>query len=443
MKKQLFILTLIGTLIIIFMGYCTLRFLHRGKLVDETKTVFIKKNDKGFQLYRNGIPFYIKGASGNSHFKELAEIGGNAIRLYDTINLSNFLDEALRNDLAVIVDIPIPKYYKEYNLYGNDQDNIRITQKIKVLVKKYKSHPALLMWNLGNEVNYPLVFWSNTFIKTFNEIIDLIHIEDPNHPVCTSIAGTSRKSIISIHIHSPGIDLFSFNSFGDLKSNNYHLSQISYLFGAIPYYISEWGPDGDWQVNRTSWMAPIEPTSSKKIEQIKTRYKIITENNDASCLGSLVFYWGNKLECTQTWFSLFMDDHRSEVINEIENLWKKSNSKSPLFDLDYMLLDSRGALDNIVFAPGELKFAEVVFSKIKTDSVRIKWEIFPEVWYNDTTINRKKPRKAVNCFNDFEKNKANFITPGIEGPYRIFAYIYDQKGNFATTNTPFYVLNTK
>jgi len=427
----------------ILMGFFTLKYLHEEKNVDETRTVFIKKMDMGFQLFRNGKPFYIQGASGNSHLKELAEIGGNTIRLYDTINIGSILDDAQKNNLAVIVDIPIPAYNIKYDLYSNKTKNYSLKNKIKVLVKKYRHHQALLMWNLGNELYYPLVFRKNNFIDTFNELIDIIHKEDPNHPVSTSIAGTSRKSIISIHLHSPGIDLFSFNSFGDLKSNNYHLSQISYLFGTIPYYISEWGPDGDWQVNRTSWMAPIEPTSSKKIEQIKIRYKIITEINDASCLGSLVFYWGNKLECTQTWFSLFMDDHRSEVINEIENLWKKSNSKSPLFDLDYMLLDSRGALDNIVFAPGELKFAEVVFSKIKTDSVRIKWEIFPEVWYNDTTINKKKPRKAVNCFNDFEKNKANFITPGIEGPYRIFAYIYDQKGNFATTNTPFYVLNTK
>jgi hypothetical protein len=37
--------------------------------------------------------------------------------------------------------------------------------------------------------------------------------------------------------------------------------------------------------------------------------------------------------------------------------------------------------------------------------------------------------------------KASFITPDKEGPYRIFAYIFHENGYFASTNTPFYVLN--
>jgi len=55
----------------------------------------------------------------------------------------------------------------------------------------------------------------------------------------------------------------------------------------------------------------------------------------------------------------------------------------------------------------------------------------------------KKPNPITNSLVSIEDNKATFITPTEEGPYRIFAYIYDQNGNFATTNTPFYVLNPK
>lgn len=444
MKRYLVIFALLWIFSMILVGLFTLKYLHGEKIADESRTVFIKKNDKGFQLYRNGKPFYIQGASGNSHFKELAEIGGNTIRVYDTINIGNILDDAQKNNLAVIVDIPIPKYYKEYNLYGNEQDNIEIKEKIKVLVKKHKRHPALLMWNLGNELYYPLVFWKNDFINTFNELIDIIHKEDVNHPVCTAIGGVSRIQTTSILIHSPELDLLSFNTFGGIKKDiKVNLPQITFLFGAKPYIISEFGTDGDWESELTSWKRPIEQTSTKKVEQIRTRYMYIIENNDGACLGSLIFYWGNKFEGTHTWFSLFMDDYKSEIIKELENLWKKSNIQPTLIGLDYMLVDGKGAADNIIFAPGELKFAEIVFNKFKTDSVRIKWEIFAEVWYNDTTINKKNPRKSVDCFKNFEKNKANFITPYIEGPYRIFAYIYDQKGNFATTNTPFYVLNTR
>lgn len=447
MKKQLFIFVFLGIFIFILCVFFVLRNLKGERGLDETKTVYVKKVDKGFHLYKNGSPFFIQGASGNSHFKDLSSIGGNTIRLYDTLNLSNFLDEAEQYGLAVIVDIPIPAYNKKYNAYLNGNDNRILKQKIKVLVKRHKHHPALLMWNLGNELFYPFVLCKNSFIDTFNELIDIIHAEDPNHPVCTTLAGVSRIEIASIYIHSPKIDLLSFNIFGNTKLYNYNVDQMSFLFGAIPYYISEWGSDGMWESKLTSWRSPIEQSSTKKAEQINARYSIIAKNKDGGCLGSLVFFWGNKHELTFTWFSLYRNDYKSEIIKELEYLWKKSNTTPTLIGLEYMLVDGKGAADNIVFAPNELKISEIKFKDSQNDSVRIKWEIYPDAWYQSWYENKYKkiidPKEIVGSFVSFEKNKANFMTPAIEGPYRIFAFIYDQNGYFATANTPFYVLNPK
>jgi hypothetical protein len=447
MKKTLFKSISLGVFILIAVSFFALRNLKDEKIVDESKSVFIKKNDNGFQLFRNGEPFYIQGASGNSHFKDLASIGGNTIRLYDTLNLSTFLDEADSCGLAVIVDIPIPAFNRKFNAYLNPNDNQILKQKVKALVKKHKDHPALLMWNLGNELFYPLVLWNNSFVNTFNELIDIIHTEDTNHPVCTTLAGVSRLEIASIYIHSPQIDLLSFNIFGNTKLYNYNVDQISFLFGAVPYYISEWGSDGMWESKLTSWRSPIEQTSTKKAEQINARYNIIAKNKDGGCLGSLVFFWGSKHELTFTWFSLYRNDYKSEIIKELEKLWKKSNTNPKLIGLEYMLIDGRGAADNLVFAPNELKISEIKFNTSKTDSISIKWEIYPDVWYQAWYENKYKktidPKEITGTFLSFENNKAAFRTPQIEGPYRIFAYIYDKNGYFATTNTPFYVLNTK
>jgi len=447
MKKPLFKFISLGAFVLILVCFFVLRNLKEEKIVDESRSVFIKKIDSGFQLIRNGKPFYIQGASGNSHFKDLASISGNTIRLYDTLNLSTFLNEADSCGLAVIVDIPIPAFNREFDAYLNDNNNQILKQKIKVLVKRHKNHPALLMWNLGNELFYPFVLWNNRFINTFNELIDIIHSEDPDHPVCTTLAGVSRLEIASIYIHSPKIDILSFNIFGNTKLYNYNVDQISFLFGAIPYYISEWGSDGMWESKLTSWRSPIEQTSTKKAEQINARYSIIAKNKDGGCLGSLVFFWGNKHELTFTWFSLYRNDYKSEIIKELEYLWKKSIPKPSLIGLEYMLVDGRGAADNLVFAPNELKISEIKFNTVLKDSVNIKWEIYPDVWYQAWYENKYKktidPKEITSSFVSFENNKATFKTPEIEGPYRIFAYIYDKNGYFATTNTPFYVLNTK
>ena len=454
MKIRVLSISIFGIFILICSGLFYSRHIYGKKIIDEQRIVYIKKTENGFQLIKNGAPFYIKGGAGYSNLKELTEIGGNTIRLYDTLNLQSNLDEAKKYGLSVIVDIPIPAYVrnKSYSSYINEEENKVLKQKIKILVNKYKNHTALLMWNLGNELNYPKVSWKDfirenlarsRFISTFNEFIEIIHNEDKNHPVSTSLWHYQLKQkYINIKIFSPELDLISINVFGGINNLKDEINEINNLFGQFPYYISEWGTDGYWETKYTSWSAPIEPTSTKKVEQIKDRYKIITENNNNEvCLGSLVFFWGNKHERSSTWFSLFVDNFKSEIIKELENLWNNSSSGQNLIGLEYMLVDKLGAEDNIIFSPNELKCAELKINNLETDSIKISWELYSEIWDRDDSITVLDPVKKVDYFKSFENTKATFITPGIEGPYRIFAYVYDRQGYFASANTPFYVLN--
>ena len=441
MKFKLLIHTGLALLIILPLGgFFALRNIDKVKPVDESRTVYIDKTEEGYQLIRNGEPFYIQGAGGESNFKELSEIGGNTIRLFDATNLKDKLDEAHKYNLAVIVDIYLPAYNRTYNLYDDEDENLVLKQEIRDLVYQHKDHPALLIWNLGNEINYPLVFRKNDFIKTFNELVSIIHDVDPNHPVSTSTIGAGRKTISSIYIHSPDLDLISFNTFGNTKFVNSHLAHLSFLFGSRPYFISELGPDGPWESSFTSWGAPIEATSSVKSELVRTRANMISDSEDSAGLGSLIFYWGTKLERTHTWFSLFKDGYKSEIIKVIETLWKPSDIDPKLIGLDYMHVDNKSAHDNIIFSPGELSQAEIMFQENYNESVRIDWEIYPEAWFSDRNEIVVDNYKPIDSFVNFEKNRTTFHAPNKEGPYRIFAYIYNQDGFFATTNIPFYVL---
>lgn len=446
MIKRILIYIVLVTVVLVLIVFFVLRNIKGETNGNEFRTVYIRKTDNRFQLIRNGNPFYIKGAAGNTHFKELAETGGNTIRVYDTINIGNILNEAEKFGLAVIVGIPLPRFNKIHNVYLNEENNKILKKNIELLVRKYKNHPALLMWGLGNEVNYPLVLWKNSFINTYNDLIDIIHREDPNHPVSLALGGISRRENVCIFLFSPHIDLLSINVFGEMYKLKYKLDQISSLFGFHPYFISEFGSDGEWESRVTSWGAPIEHTSAKKSEQINSRYKILTEIPDGRLLGSVVFYWGNKFERTFTWFSLFDNDLKSETIKELEVLWNSQKTKPNLIGLEYMLVDKKGAADNIIFAPGEFKFAELKLNDTITDSHRIKWAIYPEAWVswaNDTTLGDLNPRKPIWSFEDTEKSTITFMTPKIVGPYRLYAYVYDDHGYFATTNTPFYVLDPK
>lgn len=448
MKRQLYSFVLVEVFILILALLITFIQFSNKKIADESKTVFVKKTNDGFILIRNGKPFYIQGAAGNTHFKELAEIGGNTIRLYDTVNLGTTLNEAAKYGLAAIVDIPIP--VNRFNIYMNESSR-QLIQKTRSFINKYKDHPALLMWNLGNEVNFPTFSWKyffkpNHFINTFNELIDIVHKEDPNHPVSTSLWNTTLKQLASIRIFSPTLDLYSFNVFADIKNVNLKIVKFFNLFTPVPYYMSEFGSDGYWESKNTTWLAPIEQTSTKKVEQINDRYRIIKQDMNKNCLGALIFFWGYKYEHTYSWFSLFMDGHKSEIIKELKFLWKKSPDKPSLIGLNYMLVNGKGGASDIIFAPNQLAKANLIFLDNKNsnnDSLRFKWEIYPEGWHYDEDDMFVRPKSLEDILVTTEKDKATFRAPSKEGPYRIFVYVYDKNGYFATTNTPFYVLNPK
>ncbi len=440
MKKQIYLMILLAFLL----THCT----HKENNSHSNKTVFLQKTSSGYDLIRNGKPYYIRGAGGSSNFAELAELGGNTIRLYDTLQIEKKLDEAHKNNLAVIVDIPIPPYHKKYDYYSDDHENMVMKENIKLLVSKHKDHPALLMWNLGNELYYPFVLLrKNNFIRTFNELIDIIKSEDPNHPVSTAVAGVGRLSAISIYFNSPRLDLLAYNIFSDTPNLFSKIEQISYISGKKPYYISEFGANGPWESSVTSWLAPIENSSFKKNEQIKERYLFIENNKSPQCLGTLLFYWGNKHERTYTWFSLFMDDKKHESLKTVKHLWNETEINDSDIGLQYIVVDGKGSFDNIVFEPNQVKHSEAVFSNGNPTDVQIKWEIYPEAWSwpwwlrQDTTKMDFSPVRKMENFLSFNENKATFITPGKDGAYRIFAYVFDSEGYFATANIPFYILS--
>lgn len=422
---------------------CILFYTHseRNGIVYEGKSVYIKAIDSRHVLIRNGKPFQIRGADAakNSSFKLLSKIGANTIRVYDTINLETILDKALESQLAVIVDINLPKFNEKLRYYDNHDKNNKLKLKVKELVKKYKDHPALLIWNLGNELDYPLVLLKNNFIKTYNELIDVIHTTDPNHLVSTTLI-PSRTQTWAIHYHSPNLDLVGFNVFGNIWRIDLVMDEINFLKKPLPYFISEYGYNGPWEQHKTSWGAPIEPTSSKKAEQYAERYYTFMKNNKQS-IGDLVFYWGQKQERTHTWFSILdKEERRSELFYKLNELWggQINNVKYPP-KINYMLINERGAQDNLVYKPNMEKTAELFFEGEIDVAYQFIWEIYGEGWeYNQGDI-EKNPIKISND-TVIVNSSYTFKTPSQSGPYRIFVYVYDGFGNYSTTNTPFYVL---
>lgn len=402
--------------------------------------VYLQKTEDGHQLMRNGKPFYMKGgAAHSSYLKELREAGANTARIYDTINLKQTLDKAEALGLAVVVDLPMPKFRDDPEFYEDPELFEKMKNRIKLVVRKNKDHPALLYWNLGNELFYPYFYKNTSFHTSFNILIDLVHELDPNHPVSTVTIGANKLRVLSIHRKSPDLDFISFNSFGILSTFSKKLKPISPIWSG-PHVITEWGVNGSWEAQVTSWKAPIEENSTKKAEQIKERYyKYIEPLKSENSLGSFVFYWGQKNEVTPTWYSLFgLSGKKTQAIFELSQIW--NNNKNGIFkgpELDYLLINEKGAFSDIILIPGTRTEAEVVLpdQKKNQDNLKYHWEIRNESWDN---IDMSRIIEGED-FIEGGKN-AVFKAPEKEGPYRLFVYLTDESDYFATANIPFYVL---
>ena len=73
----------------------------------------------------------------------------------------------------------------------------------------------------------------------------MIHEVDPNHPTTTVTAGLDSAEVQLILAKAPDIDIYSINTYGDL--GNIDAKLLKYGWKG-PYAITEWGPDGHWEV---------------------------------------------------------------------------------------------------------------------------------------------------------------------------------------------------
>jgi hypothetical protein len=155
-------------------------------------------------------------------------------------------------------------------------------------------------------------------------------------------------------------------------------------------------------------------------------------------LGALTFYWGQKEEVTPTWYSILDEDGAATaMVGEMQSLWTGTAGLHKPPELEFMLVNGKGAADNILMMPGTTQIAEIKMKTPDTKGLRIVWKVLDEDL--DPLSTRRPPERMVNI-TPIDSFSVTFRAPDKEGPYRIYSWIYDDYGNVATVNTPFYVV---
>ena len=408
--------------------------------IKSDKKVFIKKDGEQFTLIKDGKPFFIKGGSGYTNIRELSEIGGNTIRTWDTTNIEGILNEAAKYNIAVIVGLDMP--YSGYNdSFYSDQEQVNNQYlSYKKIVKKYRNHPALLMWCLGNELDFHLGLGYDNFYKTFQNLLLMIKSIDPNHPITTTVYARGKKDLACFKVYNLDIDIVSLNKFGNLHTFKEELKKDNWLW-EWPFLVTEWGYHGPWEKNMTSWGAPFEDNDSLKAARLEFVYQNYLPHEHSGFLGSLVFFWGQKQERTHTWFSLFdAKGRKTRSFESIEQLFRDSliNFSAPY--ITSLSIEGNKVPKNIILTPGKKVTANTTSVDPNGDSLIYKWEIYKEQWYYTIRVINNRPENYNHLITFTQNNKMEFITPKQDGPYRLFVYVYDGTGNIGTANVPFYIL---
>lgn len=397
--------------------------------------VEIRKTDSSYELYRDGRPYFIKGAGGSTYPDRIAAYGGNSIRTWSTRGAQKVLDSAQKYGLTVLLGLDVTGERHGFNY--NDTAAVRKQlARLREEVIKYKSHPALLAWGIGNELNLQ---YTNTKVwDAVNEISKMIHAEDPNHPTCTVLAGVNKNLVDIIKEKTPDIDLLAVNTYGGLAG----LPRTIVSSGWDgPYMVTEWGPTGHWEGLQTAWKMPIEENSSEKAAVYKSRYEYSVERDRQKCLGSYVFLWGQKQERTPTWYGIFTDKgEESEVVDVMQFLWsgRWPDNKAPhIYSLQ---IDGKKAIENVYLSPnGNFNVLATAIDPDK-DKLSYRWELLPEpTEVGEGGDYEAKPKAMEARIIPGINGKAILKAPAAAGIYRLFVYITDGNNNVATANIPFCV----
>jgi hypothetical protein len=403
----------------------------------------VSKPDGSFTLLQNGKPYMVKGAGGHQYLTLLAASGGNSIRtwgiaqLEQVIDGKSLLDRAYESGISVTVG-----FWVQHERHGFDYSNSASIEKqrarLRDAVVKYRDHPALLTWGLGNEMEgfgpgEPDVrIW-----KELNHLAGIIKELDKNHPVMTVIAGAQQSKIDGILQYYPNIDILGVNQYGSASGTGQALDGMGWKG---PYMLTEFGVPGTWEGPATSWGAPIEPDPSTKAAETYTAYKMDRDSNVGRNLGSYVFIWGQKQEATATWYGMFLQSgEKLPRVDAMAYAWsgKWPDNRAPKL----VSLETPVAFKHVKAGSGS--HAEVDCVDREGDELRFQWDILAE------STDRKSGGDAEAAPPSFPNaivkgqgtRRIAFKAPSRPGGYRVFVTVYDGQGGAVAHNVPFYVEN--
>lgn len=431
----------------------------RDVVRDGASRVRIVDVDGRAALTVNGEPFEIRGVglggdgepNISARVAALAEAGGSAFRTWGPDGIEARLDAAAAHGLMVLVGLDVGQ-----ELGGFDYDDTAAVraqhERLVAFLERYRDHPAVLGWILGNEPN--LMLGADGAPKPADvRVYDAIgalarHVRehDPNHftTLAFSFTPTLAADVRSALARAPELDTVSFQAYGALPVIPDTVTELAL---DRPFLITEFGPLGHWEMPTTDWGREIEEPSGVKAAGIAQRMTpAVSDDPTGKLLGAFAFLWGQKQERTPTWYGMFIaSGERTASVDELHRIWRGRYpaNRAPLARA--ITLDGRPPTASVRLLPDSEALARLDVDDPDGDALEMRWELRREVGARShgglfEAVPPVVPLRAVHGSDEGEHGtELHFVAPEQPGEYRLFAYALDGHDGAATANFPFLV----
>ncbi len=401
----------------------------------------------GYSLLVNGSPYALRGAGvgqpSEARFAALVEAGGNTVRTWSTKDAETVLALAEKYDVMVALGVDFGQELHGFN-YDDPAAVAAQFDAVKKQIDKYKDHPNLLMWIVGNELNllygeFGVVLVNPKVYAALNDVAAYIHEVDPHHPMSTAFAGYLSEHVAHAMPFVPDLDILAIQLYGDLvKLKEFIAADPSDL----PIMLTEYGPLGHWEMPQTEWGREIEEPSAVKAAGMAERIQnSIIDDTSGRNIGNFAFLWGHKQERTSTWYSLFTKEGYADArVDELTKFWTGAypDNRAPL--TKSIMIDGKRPIDNIYLKAGALYTAEIDVSDPEGESLTTEWALRREVGTRSSGGEYEaSPDLVALDIVSQDVSSLTFRAPDEAGEYRLFATTSDPQDKVGTANAPIFV----
>ncbi len=400
----------------------------RQAAAGKPSVVKIVEENGAFHLTRNGAPFLIKGGGGDGARQLLHDSGGNSFRTWGADDLGAQLDEAQRLGLTVTVGIWLG--HKEHGFDYNNADQVATQYEMaKKAILRYKDHPAVLMWGIGNEMEGYEKGDNAAIWSAINNIASMAKRLDPNHPTMTVLAEIGGDKVKNVHRLCPDIDVVGINSYGGGPSIPTRYKQAG---GTKPYVITEFGPPGVWETGKNDFGATPELSSTAKAMLYRKTWDSAIAGQ-SQCLGGYAFAWGFKQEATATWFGILLPDgSKLGAVDALTEAWTGKPPANRCPELKSLRIEGSDQVE-----PGATVKAALDVTDPDGDPLKVVWVLQSDNARMNTNGDKENaPPTFADAIVHGSSTGVELHMPKTGGIYRLFAYVHDSHNGAAVANVP-------